>query len=91
MAEKKAKKDKANQQVTIYSTPTCPTCRSAKRYFDRKGIEFEDIDVMADQEQAHKMIHLSGQTTVPVIVVGEKVMVGFSQVEFEKIMGGQKT
>ena len=85
MAGKKAKKAKISPQVTIYSTPACPTCRSAKRYFGRKDIEFTDIDVMEDQEQAHQMVHLSGQTTVPVILVDDKVMVGFSQVEFEKM------
>jgi hypothetical protein len=35
------------------------------------------------------MIHLSGQLSVPVITVGDKVMIGFNQIEFDKMVAGK--
>jgi glutaredoxin-like YruB-family protein len=86
MTEKKGADKKTAREVVIYSTPNCPICKRAKNYFKKKEIPFKDIDVAADQEEAHKMIHLSGQLSVPVITVGDEVMVGFNQVEFDKMM-----
>jgi glutaredoxin-like YruB-family protein len=87
--EKKGTGKKTTQKVVIYSTPNCPICKRAKAYFKRKEIPFQDIDVAADKEEAHKMIHLSGQLSVPVITVGDEVMIGFNQVEFDKMVAGK--
>jgi len=38
-------------KVTIYSTPTCPYCKMAKNYLTEKKIEFQDIDVSADEKK----------------------------------------
>ena len=73
-------------KVVIYSTPTCPICRMAKQYFSSKGIPYQDVNVAADKEAAHEMIHMSGQMGVPVILVDDKVMVGFNQVELDKLL-----
>jgi glutaredoxin 3 len=89
MTEKKGVGRKTAREVVIYSTPNCPICKRAKAYFKKKEIPFKDIDVAADQEEAHKMIHLSGQLSVPVITVGDDVMVGFNQVEFDKMLAGK--
>jgi glutaredoxin 3 len=86
MTEKKGAGKKTARKVVIYSTPSCPICKRAKAYFKKKEIPFKEIDVAADQEEAHKMIHLSGQLSVPVITVGDEVMIGFNQVEFDKMM-----
>jgi len=74
------------KKVVIYSTPTCPICRMAKQYFSRKGISYQEINVAADKEAAHEMIHMSGQMGVPVILVDDKVMVGFNQFELDKLL-----
>ncbi len=70
--------------VKVYSTPTCPYCRMAKNYFHSKKIDFVDIDVSQNSEKAQEMMDLSGQMGVPVIVIGEDVIVGFNQAEIEK-------
>ncbi|MBA7668718.1 hypothetical protein ES703_76833 [subsurface metagenome] len=91
MTEKKSgkrvgKKKVSEKRVVIYSTPTCPICKMAKDYFKKKGITYQDINVGADKEAAHEMIHLSGQMGVPVIMVDDTVVVGFNQVELGKLL-----
>lgn len=79
--------------IKIYSTPTCPYCIRAKKYFSDKKIEFENIDVSFDPSRADEMVKLSGQMGVPVIVIedkdlpaGRQVIIGFDQAEIEKAL-----
>lgn len=78
-------------EVTIYSTPTCGFCTLAKDFFKEKGVEFKEIDVSVDQEEAQKMVEKTGQMGVPVIIVNkdgkEDVIVGFDQAQLMTILG----
>jgi glutaredoxin-like YruB-family protein len=71
------------KNVTIYSTPTCHYCKEAKAFFQEKGIAYAEHDVAADLEQRKQMIDKSGQMGVPVIVIGDEVIVGFDQEAIE--------
>ena len=42
-----------------------------------KGIQYEEFDVLEDQNAREEMIKQSGQMGVPVIILGEEVIVGF--------------
>lgn len=77
-------------EIKVYSTPTCPFCIEAKKYFRNKNIEFEDIDVSFDPHKADEMIKLSGQMGVPVIVIGDQVIVGFVEDEIEEALKNEK-
>ena len=68
-----------NKTVTIYSTPTCHFCKAAKDFFTEKGVEFTNYDVSQDAVKREEMIKMTGQLGVPVIVVGNDVMVGFDR------------
>lgn len=72
--------------VTIYSTPTCPYCKLAKDWMQENSIAFTDIDVSENQEAAQQMVEKSGQMGVPVILVGEEVIVGFEQSKLEELL-----
>ncbi len=82
MAKEKAKK------IVIYSVPKCPICKRAKAYLDKKGMPYEDIDISADEEAAHEMIHRSGQMATPVIFVGNRMMLGFNQKKMDQMLAG---
>lgn len=58
--------------VTIYTTPYCPYCASAKALLRRKGVDFEEIDVSASSALRQAMIErASGRYTVPQIFIGD--------------------
>ncbi|MBW3022754.1 glutaredoxin family protein [Candidatus Woesearchaeota archaeon] len=73
-------------KVTVYSTPTCPYCHKAKDFLKENKIEFEDIDVSKDQNKAQEMIEKSGQMGVPVIEVGDEIIVGFDKEKLKKAL-----
>ena len=59
-------------KVTIYTTPFCPYCHSAKALLRRKNVEFYEIDVSFDpQERQRMMAKAHGRRTVPQIFIGE--------------------
>jgi glutaredoxin 3 len=72
-------------EVTIYTTPTCPWCHKAKAWFRDKKIRYKEIDVTSDRSGAEEMVRISGQTGVPVIVVGNEVIVGFKESRLNEI------
>ena len=76
-----------NKKVKIYSTPTCPFCIRAKQFLKDNNIDFEDIDVSANQQQAQEMMKISGQTAVPVLDIEGEIIVGFDRDRIKKAVG----
>jgi glutaredoxin 3 len=74
------------KKVTIYSTPTCTYCQSAKKYFGENDIEFEDFDVSADETKRNEMVERSGQMGVPVIDIGGELVVGFDEGKIKELL-----
>jgi alkyl hydroperoxide reductase subunit F len=74
-------------KVTVYSTQYCQYCRMAKAFLDKQKIPYESIDVGEDRAAAEKMIELSGQRGVPVIVVDDEVIVGFDSQRLNVLFG----
>ncbi|MFZ2886720.1 MAG: glutaredoxin family protein [Minisyncoccia bacterium] len=73
--------------VTIYSTPTCHFCGMAKEFFKANNVAYTEKDVASDIAARKEMIEKSGQMGVPVIFVGDKLVVGFDESELRTLLG----
>ena len=78
---------KLQKQLTVYSTPTCTYCTQIKRYFDEKGIKYNDIDVSKDQKAAERMVKKSGQQGVPQTEINGQIVIGFDRLKINKLLG----
>ncbi|MCB1510503.1 MAG: glutaredoxin 3 [Hyphomicrobiaceae bacterium] len=59
-------------KVTVYSTMLCPYCFMAKKLLNKKGVEFEEIDVGRQPELRQDMTERAGgRYTVPQIFIGD--------------------
>jgi glutaredoxin-like YruB-family protein len=67
------------KNVVIYTTPTCVYCRAAKEFFKEHGITYTEYNVAVDLEKRQEMVNRSNQMGVPVIVVGDELIVGFNE------------
>lgn len=67
------------KEVTIYSTESCHYCQLAKEFFKQHNISYTEYNVGADAEKRKEMVALSGQLGVPVIHIGDTVLVGFQE------------
>lgn len=75
------------QNVQIYSTPTCTYCNSAKEFFKKNNVAYTEHNVAADSAKRAEMVEKSGQMGVPVIEIGDQVVVGFDQKLLGNILG----
>lgn len=58
--------------VTIYTTPICPYCQMAKQLLERKGANYQEIDVLRQPALRAEMRNKAGgRNTVPQIWIGE--------------------
>lgn len=82
----KVEKKAEQKKVSIYSTPTCVYCNMAKDFFDENGIKYESFDVASDVAKRKEMMEKSGQLGVPVIIVGDDLLVGFDEDRLRKLL-----
>ena len=74
----------ASREVILYSAVWCAVCRKAKAYFTRRGIPFTEYDIETSERGRSDYLRL-GARGVPVILVGDRRMDGFSAARFEKL------
>ena len=72
--------------VKVFSTQTCPYCFVLKEFLKEHNIEFEDIDVGADEAAREEMIEKSGQMGVPVIEIDDQIVVGFNKEKISQLL-----
>ena len=73
-------------KITLYTTPACYWCRTAKRYLEDRGLTFEEVNVAEDRRAHQQMVRMTGQNGVPVIRVGDSAMTGWDKAEFERLL-----
>lgn len=82
-----ASRDREYPRVEVYGTSWCPACRHARDYFRSAGIPFDDYDVETDKNARARMDRLGGGSGVPAIVIGGRVIRGFSREWCERALG----
>ena len=64
-------------KVTVYTAPACPFCVIVEKFLERNGIKFEEVDISKDKKREEEMKKKSGQSSVPVVDVDGKIIVGY--------------
>jgi glutaredoxin len=85
-ADRRQRADDTARQpaVVMYATEWCPYCKKARRYFEANGIDYTEYDVEKDRKGKRDYERM-GEPGVPVILVGDLKMTGFSPGSFERI------
>jgi glutaredoxin len=58
----------------------------AKEFFKEKNVAYTEYDVAADAEKRNELIEKSGQMGVPVIIIGEDLIVGFNKPKVAQLL-----
>lgn len=77
-------KNKNSGRVIMYSTSWCGYCKKARRHFKKNGIAFQEYDIETSSS-AHRRFKELGGNGVPLIVIGDKTMSGFSADRFDSL------
>lgn len=73
-----------NREVVMYSAPQCAVCEEARDYFRKQGIPFKEYNVETSVKGFQDYADLEGRG-VPIILVGNRRMNGFSVEAFERL------
>ena len=78
---------KTEPQVTIYTRRWCGSVMRVKRWLDRRGIPYNEIDISKDEQAARHVEELnSGHRSVPTILIdGEHVATEPSTAELQRL------
>jgi glutaredoxin 3 len=75
-------------KVEVYTTSYCPFCTRAKALLNRKGVEFEEIDVTDDPDLREKMVkRAGGRRTVPEIFINDRIVGGYDELRALDVEG----
>jgi glutaredoxin 3 len=66
-------------RVQIYTTDWCGYCVRAKALLDGKGVEYEEIRVDEDPHFRRRLLELTGNWTVPQILVDGEPIGGYTE------------
>ncbi len=67
--------------VTVYTTDPCSFCVRVKGLLKAQGVEFEEINLAKDAEGRLELVKLTGMMSFPQVVVGKRLIGGFSEVQ----------
>jgi glutaredoxin 3 len=59
----------------------------AKEYFKAQGVEFVNYNVAEDAEKREEMLEKTGQMGVPVIQIGDDIVIGFNKPVIDQLLG----
>jgi glutaredoxin 3 len=73
--------------VSIYTTSTCHFCQMSKELFKANNIQYTEYNVGTDPQKRQEMIEKSGQMGVPVIFIGDDMVIGFDKKRLDELLG----
>lgn len=76
------------RRVVMYSTSWCGVCKKAKSYFRNHKIPFQEYDVEKSDKGKRDFKKMNGKA-VPIVLVGNTRMNGFTPSRFESIYNRQ--
>lgn len=81
--------DATAQKVVMYATDWCPYCAKARAYFRSNGIDYVEHDI-EKSPSAHAEYKRLGGRGVPLILIGEQRMNGFSETRFDSLYASSR-
>ena len=76
-------------RIEVFTKFLCPYCSRAKTLLDRKGAEYQEIDVTMDRAGFDAMVERAGGArTVPQIFIGGKHIGGSDEMAARDARGG---
>jgi glutaredoxin 3 len=66
-------------KITVYTTEPCGYCRQAKALLDKRGLEFDEINLAMDAEGRAELASRTGMMTFPQVIIGDELVGGFTE------------
>ena len=67
------------KKVTVYTTDPCSLCVSAKALLDKRGIDYDEINLARDPDGRAELAAAHRDVHVPADLIGEEPIGGFNE------------
>jgi glutaredoxin-like protein NrdH len=79
-------------EVFVYALSTCGHCRNTKKLLDANNVKYDFVDVdLLPRDELKKTLDdvrkVNPQAAFPTIVIGDKVIVGYRELEILEALG----
>jgi len=79
-------------KVFLYALSTCGHCRNAKKLLDAHNVQYDFVDVdLLPRDEMGKTIEevrkVNPQAAFPTLIIGDKVIVGYRELEILEALG----
>lgn len=75
-----------NASVTVYSASWCAFCHAVKQYLDKLHVKYTDKDIESDPAIAKEAMDKSGQTGIPIVIIGDSLIIGFDRPKIDSAL-----
>jgi glutaredoxin 3 len=66
-------------RVIVYTTEPCGYCRTAKKLLDKRGVQYNEINLAKDAEGRAALVELTGMMTFPQVVIDGEPLGGYQE------------
>jgi glutaredoxin 3 len=67
------------REIIVYTTEHCSLCTSAKTLLDRRGFQFQEVNLARDPDGRAKLQQITGMFSFPQIVIDGETLGGFAE------------
>ena len=73
--------------LTVYSSDTCPPCKTLKGWLDLKGVDYTVVNREADPDRFNEIVKLTGVNLVPQVLIDDVAIVGLNIARTRELLG----
>jgi glutaredoxin 3 len=68
-------------EITVYTTDPCSFCARVKGLLSTHGFDYSEVNLSKDADGRIELVKLTGMMSFPQVVVGKRLVGGFSEVQ----------
>ena len=67
------------REIIVYTTDRCSLCTSAKALLERRGIQYEEVNLARDPDGRAELQRVTGMFSFPQIMIEGQTIGGFAE------------
>jgi glutaredoxin 3 len=67
------------REITVYTTDHCSLCTSAKTLLQRRGFQYQEVNLARDPDGRAELQRITGMFSFPQIVIDGESLGGFAE------------
>jgi glutaredoxin 3 len=66
-------------KIMLYTTEPCSFCRQAKALLSKRGLSYDEINLVMDADGRAELAQRTGMMTFPQVIIGDQLVGGFNE------------